>query len=411
MIVKLISYNLAWMVVLVVPMAVLVASLMAFGGMSQRNEIAVMKASGISTYRMILPTFLASIVIAYLLVQFNNHVYPNANHAAKNLMIDISNKKPTLSLVPGVFSTEVDNYAILARKIDQKTNLLEDITLYDYSDRKSLNIVTAKKGKIYFASDQEKLILDMQNGEIHSTDNFDENLYRKIVFENHKIAMPASQFTFKQSNVGTSRSERELGAPKMQLIVDSLSGVKKRYIKIHDDFLAGSFNIDTVRSRLTSETTSSGSRRIFLQIENKMRNDKNNILSGIRRLVRNQAEINKYKVEIHKKYSLPVACIVFILIGAPLGTMTRKGGFGMAAGISLIFFTIYWAFLISGEKLADRGLFSPFWGMWSANFILGALGVYLTYKTARERVTLNFDFLKKLLPKNFRNIQRNNENY
>ncbi len=411
MIVKLISYNLAWMVVLVVPMAVLVASLMAFGGMSQRNEIAVMKASGISTYRMILPTFLASIVIAYLLVQFNNHVYPNANHAAKNLMIDISNKKPTLSLVPGVFSTEVDNYAILARKIDQKTNLLEDITLYDYSDRKSLNIVTAKKGKIYFASDQEKLILDMQNGEIHSTDNFDENLYRKIVFENHKIAMPASQFTFKQSNVGTSRSERELGAPKMQLIVDSLSGVKKRYIKIHDDFLAGNFNIDTVRSRLTSETTSSGSRRMFLQIENKMRNDKNNILSGIRRLVRNQAEINKYKVEIHKKYSLPVACIVFILIGAPLGTMTRKGGFGMAAGISLIFFTIYWAFLISGEKLADRGLFSPFWGMWSANFILGALGVYLTYKTARERVTLNFDFLKKLLPKNFRNIQRNNENY
>jgi lipopolysaccharide export system permease protein len=121
-------------------------------------------------------------------------------------------------------------------------------------------------------------------------------------------------------------------------------------------------------------------------------------------------------VEIYKKYAIPVACIVFILIGAPLGTMTKKGGFGIAASISLFFFLIYWACLIGGEKLADRSLLSPFMGMWIANILLGIAGIILTYKTVKETVTLDFSWLKKLLPKQWREIQEKeeemlNENY
>ena len=116
----------------------------------------------------------------------------------------------------------------------------------------------------------------------------------------------------------------------------------------------------------------------------------------------NGKEYDRYWVEIHKKYSLPFACIVFVLIGAPLGTMMRKGGFGMAAGISLIFFLIYWAFLIGGEKLADRGLLSPFWGIWSANIFFSIVGILLMIKSAREKVTLDLSFLKKLIPKSIR---------
>ena len=115
-IVQLIAYNLAWMVVLVVPMATLVATLMAFGNMAQNNEIAVLKSSGVSLYKMIVPPFLASILLAYLLIQFNNYIYPNANHAARILMQDVSRKKPTLSLVPGVFSQEIQYYSGLRMK-------------------------------------------------------------------------------------------------------------------------------------------------------------------------------------------------------------------------------------------------------------------------------------------------------
>ena len=169
-ILKLIAFNLAWMVVLVVPMSTLVATLMAFGNMSQNNEITIIKSSGTSLYKMMRAPLLASIVVGYLLLIFNNDVLPDANHQAKILMQDISRQKPTLSLEPGVFSQEVSNYAILAREINQKTNELKDVTIYDYSDPKEIKVVTAEKGKIFFSKDQTKLIMNLENGEIHEND-------------------------------------------------------------------------------------------------------------------------------------------------------------------------------------------------------------------------------------------------
>ncbi len=129
---------------------------------------------------------------------------------------------------------------------------------------------------------------------------------------------------------------------------------------------------------------------------------RNVIVSNVKRVEDTNSKIDSYWVEIYKKYSIPAACIIFVLIGAPLGVMTRKGGFGMAASISLFFFLIYWAFLIGGEKLADRNLLSPFWGMWSANFLLGAIGILLTMKSVRETVTLEFSWFQKFIPKTWR---------
>ena len=149
-IIKLITFNLAWMVVLVIPMATLVATLMAFGNMSQNNEVTIMKSSGSSLYRMMLAPFLASIVVGYLLFVFNDDVLPDANHHAKLLMEDISRQKPTLSLEPGVFSQEVANYAILVKGINKNTNELQDVVIYDYTDPSQVNIVTARERQDLF---------------------------------------------------------------------------------------------------------------------------------------------------------------------------------------------------------------------------------------------------------------------
>jgi lipopolysaccharide export system permease protein len=112
--------------------------------------------------------------------------------------------------------------------------------------------------------------------------------------------------------------------------------------------------------------------------------------------------IHEYSVEIDKKYAIPFACIVFVLIGAPLGIMARRGTFGVAASLSLGFFLMYWACLIGGEKLADRGFIDPWFGMWSANIILGLMGMYLTFRTARENLAIDWSFLRKLTPKGWR---------
>jgi lipopolysaccharide export system permease protein len=407
-IIKLIIYNLAWMVVLVVPMSVLVASLMAFGAMSQNNEVAIMKASGISLYKMMMPPFIASIFIALFLIHFNNTIYPDANHAARILMEDISRKKPTLSLVPGVFSQEVPNYAILVRDINQTNNELKQVTIYDYSKWPKMNIVTAQEGKIYFSSNQKKLIMDLHNGEIHESDNNNKDSYRKMRFERHKIAMPADQFTFEQSGTGGTRGDREMGAQQMLVIEDSLQLIKNNLLKDYNQRINSV--ISDKNSTIKNQPIGPENKYVYLKAQQKIRADQSSIINTLSRLEFNRREMDRYWVEIHKKYSLPFACIVFVLIGAPLGTMTRKGGFGMASGISLFFFIIYWTFLIGGEKLADRALLSPFWGMWSANIFLGISGILLTVKSAKEKVTLSFDFMKKLVPKSFRSQEENNEN-
>lgn len=424
-IVKLIAYNLSWMVVLVVPMASLVSTLMAFGGLSQNNEVTIMKSSGVSLYRMMFAPFLASIVVAYLLFQFNNDVLPDANHAAKNLMSDISQTKPTLSLEPGFFSQEVNNYAILVRGIDQKTNDLFQITLYDYSNPSKINIVTAKEGKIFFSKDRTKLIMDLRDGEIHESDVQNTNIYRKLEFEKHRIAMNADQFALQQSG-SSFRGERELSVEDMQAITDSMkliliSNEKSFLNEFKKQFFIDSTSgnardisrikkipgtEDEIYSRINAENRAKESPDIiYMRAIEKIRTTKNILSSALSRVEYSNRDIEKYDVEIYKKYALPVACIVFVLLGAPIGIMVHKGGFGVAAGISLFFFLIYWAFLIGGEKLSERGFFSPFWGMWAANIVLGFAGILLTIKTNKEVKNISFEFFKKLLPQKY--IEKN----
>ncbi len=410
-IVKLVVYNLAWMLVLVVPMSVLVCTLMAFGSMAQNNEIAVLKASGTSLYKMMLPPFLGSIFIAGLLILFNNHVYPDANHGARVLAYDITRKKPTLSLVPGVFSQEIPGKSILARAIDKNSNEMKELTIFDKSDPKSVNIVTAKRGNLYFSKNLANLVLDLYEGEIHTSNIYEEKDYRKVLFSRHKIVMDAGEFSFSQSSSGSMRrGDRELGAPALISKADSLQILQTKYQGELDEKLITNFTPKLEKSNIITERFQRSKKYIYLKAGDKIKAAKGSIRSSTRRLQYNKEKINNYWVEIHKKYSIPVACILFILIGAPLGTMTRKGGFGVAAGISLIFFLMYWAFLIGGEKLSDRGMLSPFWGTWSANVALLLMGSYLTYKSAKERVTINFSFFQNFIPKSLRIKKEEDEN-
>jgi len=404
---KLIVFNLSWMLVLVVPMATLVATLMAFGNLSQNNEVTIMKSSGASLYKMMIAPFFTSIVVAYLLFVFNNDVLPDANHQAKILMGDISRKKPTLSLEPGFFSQEVSNYAILVREIDETTNKLSQVVIYDYTNPSKINVVTAREGFIYFSPDQSKLIMDLREGEIHESDMKSSGMYRKIVFEKHRIAMNANQFSLQQSASGI-RGERELSIEAMEVIVDSLNKQRAKYVNGLQKETNRYFYMDsTAKKTVPTLNTPQTEKLIYVRVLDKIKSAKNVVLSNYRRVEWSDREIEKYEVEIYKKYALPVACIVFVLIGAPLGIMVRKGGFGTAASVSLSFFLLYWAFLIGGEKLAERDVFSPFIGMWAANILLFVMGILLTIKTNKEIVTIQFTFLKKLIPKKLRNKYKN----
>ncbi len=404
-IIELVALNLAWMIVLAVPMSVLVATLMAFGDLSSKNEITAMKASGLSIYRMLAPIVVAATVVAIVLVWFNNYVLPEANHKAKTLMIDIRKKKPTLNIVPGLFSQDISGYSILVHETHENNDTLEGITLYDYSNPNTNVVITAERGKISFSADYRKIIMDLQNGEIHELDLQKMSSYRKLRYHNHRIVMDAEGFEFERSSEGAfTRGDRELSAGAMIAIVDSLrktrqdleEQMQKTIAADMDHQLKGTPNPNSffgTVSGMQNPTTAA----LF-----KARSMSAYVANELSRIEFLDKQTDQYLVEIHKKYSIPAACIVFVLIGVPLGIMSRRGGFGIAATLSLGFFLLYWAFLIGGEKLADRNITSPFLGMWSANMLLGILGVYLTIRIGKETVVINWSIFQQLIPKRWR---------
>ncbi|MBI5022478.1 MAG: LptF/LptG family permease [Ignavibacteriales bacterium] len=404
---ELLMLSLSWMVVLAAPMAVLVASLMAFGKLSSQNEITAMKASGMSLYKMIAPVLIGSLLLTIFLIEFNNKILPEANHRFKILMIDIRRTKPTLTIQSGLFSQDVPGYSILARKTFEQSNNLEGITIYDYTDPSTNVVVTAEKGKVSFTPDYRKLVMDLYDGEINQLGSGDKSPYQRMRFDRHRIIMDAEGFEFERSSMGAfDRSDREMSSDEMKKIVDSLTNANiylERETMIGDNHPTSSL-LDS-RKLSTSVTPDQQHQRALTLALNKVRNVRMQISNQLSLIEYNNRRIDEYLVEIYKKYSIPAACIVFVLIGAPLGIIARKGTFGVAATFSLGFFIIYWAMLIGGEKLADRNLLSPWLGMWMANIILFILGVYLTIRTGRETPAINWAALRKYSPKFLRTSQ------
>lgn len=399
---ELMLLNLAWMVVLAVPMAVLVATLMAFGGMASTNEITAMKAGGMSLFRMMFPVIIAALVVTYAMIEFNNKVLPEANHRSKTLTIDIRRKKPTLTLIPGLFNQDMPGYSMLVRKTFEESNNFEGVTIYNHSDPNKNTVITAKHGSLSFSGDYRKLVMDLYDGEIHEVDHTKPNLYRIVKFERQRLTTRAEGFDFERSAVNAfTRGDRELSSGEMLYMVDSLSRLTEEVEKRMEDYTSG------LHDKLFTGTVSESSPQRgswknveqYTNMNSQLMFYRNNIESEISNIEYNEKLIREYLVEIHKKYSIPVACFVFILVGAPLGVMARRGGFGIAASLSLGFFLLYWASLIGGEKLADRQIIEPWVGMWMANMLIGILGMFLTYKIGKENIELNFTWWRKFIPR------------
>jgi len=412
-IIQLIALNLAWMLTLAVPMAMLIAALMAFGSLAATNEITVMKSGGISLVRLMIPMIFVSFIMFYLMIRFNNDILPEANHKARVLLYDISKTKPTFILEPGKFSGDIQGAQILVRNTFPNSNEIQGVYVLDNSNPEFRNMLTAEKGNISFSSDFKNVIMDLENGEIHQLSNIDPSRnYRRIKFEKHRLLFKSEGFGFKQSSENAfSRGDRELSAQAMKKVVDSLQIVSDSIpVKFFETILKDlktltSLNYrDTgfasIKTGVTEQKPGLVSNRTVpvdtlrkLAVPGDLRDSisllvrsafsrKNELKNSA--ISRQQVDkmIDSYDVEIFKKYSIPFACVVFVLVGAPLGYRVKRGGFGIAAGLSLLFFLLYWISLIGGEKLADRGIVTPFVGMWIANIIIGVFGIYLMFKSS-----------------------------
>ena len=385
-------YNMAWIAALAVPMAVLIATLTAFGRFSSDNEITAMKTCGLSTSKLLRAPLLFGFIVAVSMIYFNNQVLPDMNHKARSLSVNISKKRPDLEFTEGQFTEAIPNYSIYVGKRQQieDENLFFDINIFNNRPDGSSRTITAKNGTV--KSIDDAIILHLKDGEIHELMNGGSD-YTKIEYEKYNIVVPIDNLLLRRKDLRT-RGDREMTYAMMTKRIDDLEKSTSKVRRGIKNRLENEFSrILDENKKLLESLFYQNNPKYLKSFKKRMKNLKRGVNNDIRLLKNYTNKQNKYLVELNKKFSIPMASIAFILVGAPLGVMARKGNFAISGAIGLVFFIFYWAFLIAGENFADRGVMTPLLSMWLPNIVLSILGVYLIYKTSKDRTKIKFDFL------------------
>ena len=388
-IMQVIVLSLSWMIVLAIPMGVLFSTLMAFGSMSGAHETTIIKSGGRSLWRMMMPIIIIGCGLFYGVYWFNDTILPESNHRFKILMQDIQRKKPTFAIESGRFISQLEGYTILARKVDTASGAMYGVTIYDNGFSTRTNVLSADTGSIKFSSDYARVIVTLLNGEVHQLQKQKRTDFRIMRFSKHVISIAARDFLFQQSDVNPgSRGDREMSIADMRAIVHetdaSINVTQKRIDTLMRDhyaevMLARIAGDSTGLEDIPQNTSKTDSIDIQKRVMNRLSMLRSPLESDLFQASEQQKKKKAYLVEIYKKYSIPCACLVFVFIGCPLGMMSKRGNFGISAAISLIFYVIFWACLIGGEKLADRDLISAEVGGWFGIYVTGFIGLALTF--------------------------------
>lgn len=403
-IIELIVYNLAYMVVLAVPMSVLLAALMAFGGLAESKYYTVIKSTGISFEEIVWPALLVSLMVCGGLLYFNTFMLPEANYRARQIWEDIRNKRPGFELQPGVFYDGVDDYSILVQRRPDGTNRLIDVTIYDYTrGRDEQAVIKAERGRITSQASGARMTLTLFDGEMHRRlrprSAKSDSQYEQLRFDRHVLHFDLSDAVFRRSKSNDGgRSTRTTPIPGLLQIEDSLQAdLQERYRDLEREMhsrllptrdstaspppnvswtpstdtlsgrgLLGLSSLDRKTAKSVLSTATMGARSLQSEVEDTKRDTK-----------WKTERLRSYQVEIHKKFSIAVACFIFMLIGAPLGLALRRSGLGTVGVIALGIFMFYWVTLVQGEKLSERGFFPPWIGMWIANLVMSTGSVWL----------------------------------
>ena len=393
-------------VALSLPMAVLVAVLYAFSELTEHNEIMAMSAGGIRPTRVLVPLLGMGAVATMGMLYFNDTVLPEANHRLKNLLMDIGRKSPTFELKEQVVNeirTEagMGHYFLTADRIDAGTNTLENVTIFDRNNALRQRTTYAARGVMAFNPDRTDLYLTLYDGEVREMQQDREGGFQHTYFESQVIPLRGVGDELTRRMGGLDRGDREMS---FDMLLDNAveRDLEQQNVRRRNKARA----MEAVRLALGRPATEDApALAIFsetLAITRDLTPDNPTVLSRdpvtqsvvvaarthaaqVRSL---QETANRYRVELHKKWAIAFACLVFAVLAPPLALRFPRGGVGMVVAASTGIFAIYWMGLIGGESLADRRIADPMLSMWVPNLVFLAAGVLLVSRMGRAGSTV-----------------------
>ena len=419
---KLMFFASASLVPLALPLAVLLASIMTYGAFGEHYELTAVKSAGISLLRFMRPLILTVTGISLFALYFSNNLLPRANLKFRSLLYDIQQQKPTIALKPGIFFSGLEGFFIKIEAKDDKTNMLTNLTVYDHtSGRGDDHVITAETGRMEHDEDNLALTLILENGkqykEIDPKEPKDPNNYEMMStsFKRWEKKFDLTKFKLPKTDESFFKGMKQmLNLKQLSSEVDTL-GIEANNLKkgmvtyIVPYYNLKKFGLDTLKKlpavspakfAKSTELLDSYERTKKIQIleyaMTQARNIKNYADVTTKQLEFKDHDYTTHMVEIYRKFTLSIACLVLFFIGAPLGSIIRKGGLGWPLFYSVIFFIIYHVASIMGQKMAENNVFTAFGGMWLSTFILLPMGLFLTLKATNDSKLYSIDYYKNI---------------
>ncbi|HQV59574.1 MAG TPA: LptF/LptG family permease [Chitinophagaceae bacterium] len=419
-ILEFILYQSAVLVPLALPLAILLSSLMTFGNLGESFELVAIKSAGISLLRFMRPLFFVSLFISGIAFVFSNYVIPVANLKSRTLLADIVYAKPAFDLKEGIFYDKISGFAIKIGKKEANDSVIRDVIVYEQGNPLQDNFIVAKSGIMRVTENKRFLEFNLKDGWRYQERG---NVYEKTNTEYVRIGFKEYKKQFDLSNLGfTNRTadsvnknnERMFSMRQLDKAIDSLKKENGRIREqtTKDMFALLQFSALTDSSWKLPETADSSIVKEVKSFDDILpdsaRININQMAKSTAGSVRISAEsltqtmkdkernLRKHKIEWHRKIALSMACLVLFLIGAPLGSIIRKGGLGTPLIFAIIFFMLFYFTSTTGEKFAKENTLTPFTGMWMATFVLVPVGLFLNYKAMRDSQLFNKDAYKRI---------------
>jgi lipopolysaccharide export system permease protein len=417
LILEFIGYQSTSLVPLALPLAVLLSSLMTFGNLGESYELVAIKSAGISLLRFMRPLFVVSLFISGLAFLFSNYIIPVSNLKSRTMLTDIVYAKPAFDLKEGVFYDKIPGFSIKIGKKEENDSVIRDIIIYEQKDYLQDNFIVASDGIMRIAQNKQDLEFLLKNGwryEERGNPGAAPTEFIRLGFKEYKKTFDLSSFGLQQRTADSvnKNNARMLSMRQLNTAIDSIELVNAKIgARVKVDVMSTipvTYNIDSnwkqrvvkvkknsLDAMIPDSVRTSVQQRAQTKIESMRAANESSLL-----MYKDQARtLRLYEIEWHKKLTLSLACVVLFMIGAPLGSIIRKGGLGTPLVFAIGFFMVYYFSSTSGEKFSKEGSWGMVPGMWFSFFILIPVGVFLTYKAMNDSQVFSKDFYNRWLKK------------